>query len=216
MNAGVTIVFTRMDASIGSIDIDAVVTETHLDEVEVTDHPVEIGVNISDHMRVKPAMITLDGLVSNTPLPAAGAPTTPMQAEDGVTYSTRSASQPARAGSAYQQLLALKTGGQLVTVVTALRSYDQMALVSLSVPRDAKTGNVLRFTAQLKEIRFASSQVAVISVPVNKNLGKKGAPETPENTRSKSLLKVIKDTGQVQKAAAALNNGFDTFMGHLP
>lgn len=211
----VTIVFTRMDASIGAVDIDAVVTETHLDEVEVTDHPVEIGVNISDHMRVKPATITLDGIVSNTPLPTAGAPSSPLQA-DGVTYTSRSAAVPARAGSAYQQLLALKTGGQLVTVVTALRSYDQMALVSLSVPRDAKTGNALRFTAVLKEIKFALSQVAVISVPTKQNLGKKGAPETPENTRGKSLLKVIKDTGQIQKAAAALNNGFDSFIGHLP
>ena len=60
------------DTKIGDIVIDASITETHVLENEITDHPVEQGANISDHSRPLPDSFTMECVVSNTPiLPAA-------------------------------------------------------------------------------------------------------------------------------------------------
>jgi hypothetical protein len=50
------------------------VDEQHGLSAQVTDHPVESGKNTSDHVRALPATITIQGVISNTPvvLPADG------------------------------------------------------------------------------------------------------------------------------------------------
>jgi hypothetical protein len=45
--------------------------------------------------------------------------------------------------------------GILVSVYTSLSSWENMAVVSLNIPRDAQSGsNALQFTLQLKEVRI--------------------------------------------------------------
>ena len=47
--------------------IDCTVSESHEFESEVSDYPVESGIEISDNIRTKPLRVTLEGIVSNTP-----------------------------------------------------------------------------------------------------------------------------------------------------
>lgn len=42
---------------------------------EVTQHPLESGASATDHVFAKPKIITIEGLVTNTPLPSMGDPT---------------------------------------------------------------------------------------------------------------------------------------------
>ena len=53
------------------IVIDATVSETVNLEADVTDHPVEDGPDINDHIRPKPVMVEIEGIVSETPLTLA-------------------------------------------------------------------------------------------------------------------------------------------------
>jgi hypothetical protein len=53
---------------IGDIWIDVSVEESHEAEAEVSEHPVEIGANIADHIRPLPRVITIEGIVTNHPL----------------------------------------------------------------------------------------------------------------------------------------------------
>src|SRR5678810_739366 len=48
--------------------IDATISEEHRYESETTDYPVERGANITDHNRPLPIEVTLEGIVSNTPI----------------------------------------------------------------------------------------------------------------------------------------------------
>lgn len=50
---------------------DVVTTETHTFANVVTDQPVERGANVSDHVRATPDTVTLDVVVTNTPLDGA-------------------------------------------------------------------------------------------------------------------------------------------------
>ncbi len=200
--ANVTLLFLPTQAAIDSITLDASLSETHGSDVEVTDHPVEVGANISDHIRPKPPTLSIEGLVSNTPIPPAGGDGTPLHITNGNTQVTvdikaRSTFQETRAGSAYQQLLALKDSGQLFSVVTGLRTYDNMAFTTLTVPRDAKSGQTLKFTAALKQvIQVASKVVKVVAKASGKDkLGKVAAKPAPEKSQSlaDSLLHGIKN-----------------------
>lgn len=53
--------------TIGTIWIDVSIRETHSLSAEVTEHPVEDGVNITDHVRPQPRVIQLEGMVTNHP-----------------------------------------------------------------------------------------------------------------------------------------------------
>lgn len=186
----VTLIWKKAKAQIGSLELDATLSEQHQGDVDVTDHPVERGANISDHARSKPEVVTLEGLITNTPISGGFDPT--------------------RAAKAYAELLSLKDAGDLLTVVTSRRSYSDMVLTSLSTPVDARTGQALRFSATLKQVRVVSSQTVKVTVSqpklkAKKDLGKKGTPETPEQTKRKSLLKSVKDSGVIQNNINKLN-----------
>ena len=179
--AAVTLLFRTKKASIGSVELDASISESHSGDVDVTDHPVESGAAISDHARAQPEKLTLEGIISNTPIAPFDEGAPPDQT---------------RAGQAYADLLVLKDAGELISVVTALRTYEDMVLVSLNVPRDAATGNVLRFSASFKQVRVVNSQTVQITTAedktkAKKRLDKQTPPETPAPTQSKSFLKTL-------------------------
>lgn len=200
---GVTLFWQPTKAQIASIVLDASIKEVHHSEVDSTDSPVEQGVDVTDHLRAKPDTVTITGMVTNFPL-NTGSPTTDSvqitTAQGTVTSSNTSAAQwvPGTAENAYAQLLALKGSATLVTVVTALRVYSNMALKSLDVPRDAAIGESLQFTAVLKEIQIVQNQtIQIARAPPqqpNQNIGKQATQPVP-----KSIASSLADTGANSK-----------------
>ena len=55
---------------IGDIAIDCTVTERHTSTATVTEHPVESGSNITDHIRPEPVQLSVNGIITNTPIGA--------------------------------------------------------------------------------------------------------------------------------------------------
>jgi hypothetical protein len=125
-----------------TLDIDATVKESHKSGVDVTDHPVEQGINVSDHARPKPDEVTLEGIVSNTPdIP-------------GVTGG---------ADDARQFLHGLRDDPEFVTISTAARTYYDMILTDLKEDRDKKSGDAFRFEASFKQVRRVTNQTTVVA-----------------------------------------------------
>lgn len=52
----------------GLIELDAVISEAHESGADVTEHPVEAGVAITDHVRRKLRTLEIQGVVTSTPL----------------------------------------------------------------------------------------------------------------------------------------------------
>lgn len=50
-----------------AIFLDATLSENFTAEAEVTQHPVENGIDISDHIILKPKKLSIDGIISETP-----------------------------------------------------------------------------------------------------------------------------------------------------
>lgn len=188
--ATVNLVFDKINAQIGIVTLDASVLETHTGVNEVTDHPVEEGTNIVDHVRSKPDELRIEGLIVNTPF-SATSEARPVTIGN-VTFLSKSQADKTRAGQAYKDLIDAKENATLLKVVTSLRTYEDMVIERLEVPRDARNGNALKFTATLKHVRTAVLQTAKV-IPSTKISKGKVAPKTAKPEQETSILFDVKE-----------------------
>ena len=63
--------FIRTKKSIGGIELDAVLSETHVNQVRLTKNPIELGADITDHSIVEAKRINIVAQVSDNPLGSA-------------------------------------------------------------------------------------------------------------------------------------------------
>lgn len=137
-----------------TLELDASIEETHSTRNEITKHPIEEGADVADHVRPEPDTLQITGQISNHPLD-----------KFDVTSFISGIPDPRRADTAYGELLAMQYFAERLTVVTTLNTYVDMVIVSLDVPRNAKLGNVVRFTATLEQIRTVVSDTVTAGTP---------------------------------------------------
>lgn len=162
-----SLLYQPFNAIIDSLVLDASIKEEHVSEVEVTDHAVEQGSAITDHARPKPRELTIEGVVSNTPL--SNLQVSRATTFEGVAFTSNTSANavrgmPGNAETAYTTLLGLR--GKIVDVVTALETYTNMLMLSLKVPRDKDTGDVLKFEAKFKQVTIVKNAVTVVATKV--------------------------------------------------
>jgi hypothetical protein len=255
--------------TINGIWIDVSLRESHGISAELTQHAVEDGADITDHVRAMPTRLTLEGVVSNQPIEQPGSHTTALASELGFMVLTNTyydwgtkklelvgpqnaAPQwignvpiignvaslldafapgwkpnkkiymvvpdraPVPAGQARSVSLtfdrpfnrveqvetALRNTVNArapVTIVTALRKYENVVLSDLSIERNAGTGSGLHFGCTGQVIRTVASELATVpdhaqtrAVPAKdkgsqNTQNKKPSPEVQE--KSDSVLK---------------------------
>lgn len=172
-----------------SLSFDATVQEQHTRDAETTEHPVEDGASITDHVRIKPDRLQMEAYLSNSPLTGT--------ATDG------------RAEGLYEQLRLLQESATLLTVLTTLRTYESMVIESLGVPRSAKEAGAVHLNITLKQIRLVQNKTSIVTItkePIAKNKvggGKQAATQLDDadaNARGKTILKQLSDSSGVTKA----------------
>lgn len=141
---------TKKNLQIAQIEVDVSVSETHETDCDVTENPVESGANVTDHVQVKPARLTIEGLVSDTPIKFL----------QGI----RDLFDDNRSRKTYEELLTIQTAREPIDVITGLKQYSNMILKTLTVPRNSDTGRALRFTAIFQEVRIVDSSSISIAV----------------------------------------------------
>lgn len=176
--------------TVGVVQFDASISETHTRECEVTDHPVEEGSTISDHIRRTPEKIDVNGIVTNHPIVFLAS----VQAISPLLDDLSPVSD--RAELAYTKLTEIMDDGELVTVATSLREYSNMAITSMAVTRDVQNGNVLNCALSLREVIIAKTETVAAPVPKKsaqkkgKDTGKKvgGESSSAQQNANRSLL----------------------------
>lgn len=121
---------------------DAVLSEDHEENAEVSTHPLETGAEVTDHVRVSPISFSISGIVSNTPL-------------DGEPGADRDF-------AAWDRLRGLKNARRPLRVVTPLRVYDDMVITSISTKRDPDGGQALAASIWLKQIVTADRRTITL------------------------------------------------------
>lgn len=138
---------------IDGFEIDVTLSEDHSFDSEVTEHPVESGADVADHVRARPIVVVLECQVSNTPIGAL---------RDRRTSGLGALSTAQTSNQAFTKLLAVRDAREPVSITTALRQYDNMLLESLSVPMDATDG--ITFRATFKQVLIVKNERTVVQV----------------------------------------------------
>lgn len=173
----------------GAVELDASINETHGADVDITQHPVEEGADITDHARIKPETLSITGVVTNTPL---------------ILNASANAS-PTRAEEAYAKLREILRTRELISVITSLRQYDSMLLASMPVTRDATTGNIINATLNFQEIIIADSETVSVPVPAA------GTPSTAGAVNGGKQAAVVSSTADASVSTSALKSLLGAF-----
>lgn len=134
-----SLIFGRKYArsQVGTVLLDAVLSEEHNFRARVTNYPIENGTFVSDHVIKDPFTLTISGIVSDTPL-------------NIFTLGFRS-------DAAFQRLIDIYERRERISVVTGIRTYVDMIITSLNVPRDLSTGQSLTFNIELQKVILDTS-----------------------------------------------------------
>lgn len=172
----------RIGSQSETISIDSCLDETHTLSNQVTDHPLEEGINTTDHCRPEPDIVQLRCFISNVPLgnTLIRAINEGTATEEGQTVS--------RADTAFKQLKKLRDTGAILTVVTTLKTYgatrtDGMMIQSLSIPRTRQNYDGLEFTIGLKQVRIVTNKTTPLLLATDKRTQpkKKKGKQTPQD-----------------------------------
>lgn len=161
-------------------------SEDHSFVNAISDYPVEKGSDTTDHIRAQPIVVTItDAVKSDFPLIPPQQQTTSKPSDE-----------------ALAKLMALYEQKRPVKIQTSLRIYENMALETLSIPRDANTGQALWFSATFKQLRLVTSErTMVVATPATakkRNLGQRTSPKLTEEEEliQKGETKAITHNGK--------------------
>lgn len=159
--------FYRADGwSVGEISLDLILTETHSLNAVVTQHPVQDGSTISDHITILPRSGTMRVLVSNFSLSTAEGDA--RAAWDEI-YAQGEAAQktlPNRAEEAWKKLKDIVKTRELVKVVTSLEVYEDVALTRVETTRDGDTGDALEIDIDYEQVTKVKLKETKVTVQV--------------------------------------------------
>ena len=180
---------------------DCIVKEGSSFKASVTRHPVEKGVDITDHIRPEPKTVSLQGYISQAPIKAGNVLLQQTQYSLQVSQppsslpfvgTTLTNSVPATTSLTFQALSVVQQGDLVQAVITTLQSlqeyatlvtvtapnfsYENMIVESFEVSGDAQTGTGRLFDVSLVEIRTVQSLTTAAPQPAS------NAPQTaPKN-----------------------------------
>lgn len=188
------------------IVLDATMKEDPTYEAKVTDHPVERGSVVSDHVTVAPFGITVEGYVSDYPILLEGR--TAEEEESLSDAAAKGASDSkdnpfrARPAEVFGMLQDALVNKRLVSLQTPRGNYDSLILIRLSAPTDPKDGAALKVSMTFRELQTAATQTIAMKAPpsapgASKDKGEKSAKEADAASggRPKSAAAAMVDAG---------------------
>ncbi len=212
-----TLTFEDTAGATQEIVFDAVETERHEFGTIVTEHPVETGQNVADHVLPTLDRIGLEVFISNQPVFIGAHPSGKLEVKsvDIPRYSpalapttgslTRAigdgirsllsggggdkiqvltfAENLNRPREFYELLQSLRDNALLLRVKSGVREYENMILETVTPIKDRSTGDGMRFSLELRQIRLVDTDRVLVPIPTNFRGSKK------QNLGSKSTKK---------------------------
>jgi len=128
-----------------SLEMDVILSETPNYSATPTKSQVESGADITDHIALDPVSLTIEGIVSNTPV--------------GLDKILTGQQFKNRSEAAHQFLLNLRNSREPFDFVGSLGVYENMVITKYSPVRDSKNGKALVFTATLDAITIVETSM---------------------------------------------------------
>lgn len=191
--------------NIGGLTFDAVISESHVSELVVTENPIETGVNIADHCFMRPLRVIINAVVSDIKMPSAS-----NQYDGSPSGRVRTAFQMLQ----QQQIDLSENTIQPFLVYTGLKVYDNMVCTLLSATQDVGTASLLAFTAELTQVKMLSTAYTTyerLPTPAPKKPARQANPPQNNGPQQPQTPETQAPKGGV--LARALNAGYRRITG---
>jgi len=190
---------------IADIIIDASLNEIIQYGATVTEHPIETRSSVSDHIFKQPLKLKIEGYITDSPIRIMGVFETPLQKNSLATMKSNiknalpfmQSDKPSK--QAYLALKALFNEKALITIVSKLEVFHDMAITNLTFTNSNVTIGKLEFAAELVQVMHAKVEVTNVSRTKNQALA---------NLTAKAV-----DGGNVELGQSFLKRGFDFMSG---
>lgn len=176
-------IFRLQSRRIGVLVPSVVVSEKHVDALEITEHPVETGAPVNDHAYKRASEVTMEcgfagggSILDFVDVAGIGL---------GIGLSPK---------EVYQQLLGLQASRVPFDVVTGKRTYSNMLIRAIEVTTDRTSENVLSCVLTLREVLLTQTQSISVADKANMQDGVSTAAvqdtgtKTPVPVSNSSLL----------------------------
>lgn len=166
--------------TLGTFYFDAVFSEEHRSTVTVTQHPVQTGADVADHAYKDPEEVMLSIGVSDIAMDYT---------------SKRSDGYSKKAIDTLQTIMDLR---EPVKLYTLLRTYKNMVITSISVPKDYKTQTSIMATVIFTKVRLVS--VTLRNVSKTSSSKSKGGSGSKKKTKTEGTKKSTQTTTEKPKS----------------
>jgi len=137
------LVFSKLGSQITTLlgVIDAIPEEQHVASVGVSDYPIETGATLTDHAFIKPIELNITGIISDVLINTFTTLATPFRDREG-----------------WERILLQLQRRELVTIVTLLKTYNDMLITRVSPRKNARIGGRgMQFSMQLRQVLIAET-----------------------------------------------------------
>ena len=137
----------------GNIELDAMLDESHEWSAEATSNPVEEGAPVTDHVIEQADKLSIRGVVTDAPL----------NASSSILGLIGGGSADNKTQTVFDLLDTLIKKREVLTVYTKHKTYSDMVLTNVTIPRSAGVGEAIEFRAEFIHIRKVATQT--VDVP---------------------------------------------------
>lgn len=138
---------TIVPATIGTLQCDCIVEHTTEFNSSVTEHPIEGGFVIADHVAREPMKLSLTAIITPTPVSY---------------FRIMGGSNPDRLGEAASYLEQVHLAGEPITIVLPDGIYDSMVMTSCPLPRNVQDGFCYRLALEFTHVTVVSQKTEEI------------------------------------------------------
>lgn len=138
---------TIVPATIGELQCDCIVDHVTTFSSQVTEHPIEGGFVIADHVAREAMKLSLTAIITPTPVSY---------------FRIMGGSNPDRLGEAASYLEQVHLAGEPITIVLPDGIYDSMVMTSCPLPRNVQDGFCYRLALEFTHVTIVSQKTEEI------------------------------------------------------
>ena len=138
---------TVVPATIGELQCDCIVDHETTFSSQVTEHPIEGGFVIADHVAREAMKLSLTAIITPTPVSY---------------FRIMGGSNPDRLGEAASYLEQVHLAGEPITIVLPDGIYDSMVMTSCPLPRNVQDGFCYRLALEFTHVTIVSQKTEEI------------------------------------------------------